>query len=440
MKKFELEVTEENILKTLERDVLNRSKDIYNFTNILENIDGNISIALDGAWGSGKTFFVKQLQILFDFYCQKFADSPINQRTEKIIANNEYLNQISITKSYKTVYYNAWLYDDHINPIMSLISSIINDTGLSHMAKKDSNIENNLKLLAKSILSFTKLPSGIGNIVDINNSNSIIDDILMIENVKDILSKIFNEIIVEQSDKLIVFIDELDRCNPSYAVSLLEKTKHFFKDDRVIFVYSTNKAQLVHTINRHYGNNFDASGYLNKFFDLSLKLSDVDIANYIESLNSIQNDSYYFNELVFDLSKYYNFSMRDCNRYIQVMSQFEKRLQNVGQSAFMNDMLLVLLIPIVYALRIVDANKSSLFEKGQGTEELEILMSSLPYFMDSVKAALRNLFNKTHEYTNEEVKDKFISIYIELFKDTDSGTLMREKRALKSMIGILPQF
>ena len=43
--------------------------------------------------------------------------------------------------------------------------------------------------------------------------------------------EIFNEIIEEQTQKLVIFIDELDRCKPSYALEMLERIKHYFDDD-----------------------------------------------------------------------------------------------------------------------------------------------------------------------------------------------------------------
>lgn len=98
------------------------------------------------------------------------------------------------------------------------------------------------------------------------NADNLIDKIESLESIKSVLKDVFNQIINEHADKLIIFIDELDRCNPKYAISVLERIKHFFQDDRIIFVYSTNKSQLVHTIKKFYGNDFDASGYLNKFF------------------------------------------------------------------------------------------------------------------------------------------------------------------------------
>lgn len=50
---------------------------------------------------------------------------------------------------------------------------------------------------------------------------------------------------------------------------MLERIKHYFDDERIIFIVSVNKEQLVHTISKCYGYGFDSKGYLNKFFDLN---------------------------------------------------------------------------------------------------------------------------------------------------------------------------
>lgn len=76
----------------------------------------------------------------------------------------------------------------------------------------------------------------------------------------------------------------LDRCRPSYAIEMLERIKHYFDDDRIVFVMSVNKAQLVHTISNCYGDGFDSSDYLNKFFDISLQLPPVDTTLHIHSM------------------------------------------------------------------------------------------------------------------------------------------------------------
>ena len=75
----------------------------------------------------------------------------------------------------------------------------------------------------------------------------------------------------ERGNKLVIFIDELDRCNPAYAVKLLEQIKHYMEDDRIIFVFSVNINQLQHTIKHYYGNNFNATKYLDRFFLINFK-------------------------------------------------------------------------------------------------------------------------------------------------------------------------
>lgn len=66
---------------------------------------------------------------------------------------------------------------------------------------------------------------------------------------------------------LFIFVDELDRCRPSFAVSLLESIKHIFGVPGVCIVISTNLEQLAHTVRSVYGEGFDSHIYLKRFFD-----------------------------------------------------------------------------------------------------------------------------------------------------------------------------
>ena len=73
-----------------------------------------------------------------------------------------------------------------------------------------------------------------------------------------------------------VFIDELDRCRPTYAIELLENIKHLFGVRGVFFVVATNKEQLCHSISAVYGNSFDSAAYLGRFFDQEYTLPEPD--------------------------------------------------------------------------------------------------------------------------------------------------------------------
>lgn len=63
-----------------------------------------------------------------------------------------------------------------------------------------------------------------------------------------------------------VFIDELDRCRPTFAIELLETVKHLFDVTEFIFVIATDTEQLEHSIKAIYGSGFDARNYLSRFF------------------------------------------------------------------------------------------------------------------------------------------------------------------------------
>lgn len=73
---------------------------------------------------------------------------------------------------------------------------------------------------------------------------------------------------------IILFIDELDRCRPDYAVDMLEVIKHVFDVENVKVVLVTNTKQLRAAINHRYGAEVDAHKYLDKFLKYSFALPD----------------------------------------------------------------------------------------------------------------------------------------------------------------------
>jgi hypothetical protein len=73
-----------------------------------------------------------------------------------------------------------------------------------------------------------------------------------------------------------VFVDEVDRCRPSYAIKLLEEIKHIFGVANVCYVISTNLHQLTESVRAVYGSGFDGYGYLRRFYDRIYTLPDPD--------------------------------------------------------------------------------------------------------------------------------------------------------------------
>lgn len=83
---------------------------------------------------------------------------------------------------------------------------------------------------------------------------------------------------------LFILIDELDRCRPSYAIAFLERVKHLFSVDDVVFVVGTDTDQLRHSIGAVYGSGFDGKGYLNRFFDRTDRFAKPDNRKFVEQL------------------------------------------------------------------------------------------------------------------------------------------------------------
>lgn len=79
---------------------------------------------------------------------------------------------------------------------------------------------------------------------------------------------------IAKNSPIVVFIDELDRCRPDFAVQMLEVVKHTFNVDGVQFVLVTNTRQLKAAINHRYGLQVDAQRYLDKFLKFSFRLPD----------------------------------------------------------------------------------------------------------------------------------------------------------------------
>lgn len=68
---------------------------------------------------------------------------------------------------------------------------------------------------------------------------------------------------------MVFIIDELDRCRPDFALSVLERIKHFFSVQNVHFVLGANCSQLRNSIRSAYGNDVDAALYLQKFVSVT---------------------------------------------------------------------------------------------------------------------------------------------------------------------------
>ena len=87
----------------------------------------------------------------------------------------------------------------------------------------------------------------------------------------------------ERVQPIVVIVDELDRCRPDYAISLLEEIKHLFDVPGITFLIALHGEQLTHSINAVYGEKFNGSAYLRRFFSRTYKLRRLSLGELVTS-------------------------------------------------------------------------------------------------------------------------------------------------------------
>lgn len=219
-------------------------------------------MVIDGDWGMGKTEFCHKL-------INKFAIDHSN---------------------YKLVYVDAFQADHADNPLMTILSAVMAEI-------TDEKQKSKLLQKALPVLRYTLETVGKAVVSHVLKKNA--DDVIegLDKTIQDAADKAIDASVrsllkdheksqenlaalqntlqsIAESSPIVIFIDELDRCRPDYAVQMLEVIKHTFRFTGVQFLLVTNTKQLKAAINHRYGQQVDAQRYLDKFLKFSFRLPD----------------------------------------------------------------------------------------------------------------------------------------------------------------------
>lgn len=257
-------------------DKLERKPIADYLTPVIASVTQPFVISLHSPYGTGKTFFIKRWQR--DLQSHGFT----------------------------VVYFNAWETDFSQDALMAFIASLKEQLEgaenktvaqaakkkFPELAKKVGGLVRHkiMPILVRGVARKVLGSDTVDEFVGLSEaSEEEITDALgllaeeglkaqeaaqkSLQSFKDYLRTIVEELTADESDphkkKIIIFIDELDRCRPTYAVQVLECIKHFFSVKGLVFVLSVDDAQLRNAIASVYGPNLDADGYLRRFIDWS---------------------------------------------------------------------------------------------------------------------------------------------------------------------------
>lgn len=222
----------------------------------------------------------------------------------------------------------------------------------------------------------------------------------------DLINQFFDKLSLDNKTRLVIFIDELDRCKPTYAIQFLERIKHYFDRPNITFVFSTNIKELKNTVQNYYGNNFDGDRYLDKFFDLRLKLPKVELFYYLKLLKV--EEKYGFKaDFLKQIINYFNLEMREITRFLKI---FELSTNNMFGNVFTGDyeehamqMCKEYILPFLIGVYITN---SKLFDETiNGKAEKK--------FVDFFMTNIDSLFFRAYNFGNQQVM--CAEIYQQLF-------------------------
>lgn len=267
-------------------DTLDRAKYASFITNFLvkNTSENGYVINLNAPWGTGKTYFLQRWIL------------DINQK-------------------HPFVYIDAWKQDYSNDPMLSVVASITEQLGSflpienQIMSKFGAHAFRFLKAAAPAITkSLVKKFSGV-DLDDLTKSKiddssktgtfdgSVASDITKVlvsdhneklksvTHLKEVMVQLVEAVIALDNDlsyPIFIFIDELDRCRPTYAIEMLEVIKHFFNVKNVIFVIATDTEQLQHSVKAVYGLGFDAERYLSRFFNRRFTLNQAKRVGFVQ--------------------------------------------------------------------------------------------------------------------------------------------------------------
>jgi energy-coupling factor transporter ATP-binding protein EcfA2 len=210
----------------------------------------NRLLVLYGEWGSGKTTILKHL--------------------EKKLKND-----------FVTIFFEAWRHEKDGNLPLSLLSVICEDKKENKTIKSLDTVYYLMKTFAKSTkfnlfgitIDNKELLNGVENIKKaelIHGESMYIENKQFQEDFKKIEQEIFKN---NTRNKLIVFIDDLDRCEPENVLDLLAAIKLFFTyGKKIIYFCALDKEAISQAVEIRYGKSINAEEYIEKIFDVSFSM------------------------------------------------------------------------------------------------------------------------------------------------------------------------
>ena len=230
------------------QDKLDWDKPLSHISARIENCSAPHVLGVHGDWGSGKTSFMRQVQWhLGGSAPQDGSVAQINQ--------NPAPRAKELRKKIATVWFDAWRYQNEAAPVVALLQEM-----RLQMANWPSAKAKLAKLSTIAAYAVFDAFSEVGKMIE-QEGAGLFGGIekrgeqwekdhhasgLVSNSIREHLQKTIQALLPNAEDaRVVVFIDDLDRCNPKAAMRLLEGLKIYLSIPQCVFVLGMNERILV---------------------------------------------------------------------------------------------------------------------------------------------------------------------------------------------------
>lgn len=225
--------------------------------------------------------------------------------------------------------------------------------------------------------------------------------------------------------RIVVFVDDLDRCTPEKALEVLESIKSFLDIEGIVYVIGMNYNSIDALIKVKYGENPNITGfnYMEKIVQLPFRVptwQEEDMSKFLDGI--IENelaDSAFKNELII-------------NKEILIKA-VQKNPREVKR--FLNDLILARATfdKPMDKLIVVQALKF----RHEWNNFLEFLMEEGDEWeRNAFVHEIEKFSSQGYEHMSEQLKNKVLKAHPSFFKEDDSLRLFLDSGALSTLVSI----
>lgn len=282
-------------VKLSSEDKLETAKYARSLARFITACETPMTVGIQGEWGSGKTSLMNMIQ-------QYLKETPVRYRKKEADASRATIKPVEGEKYFELVWVNTWehsLLKTNEECLVSILEEII-----EKIATRGGSW--NLANQAKSALSTVlKGAARVGASVTMGvHAGQVADEILGgsksngVKELRDSLKQVIKQAITDDKAlRFIVFVDDLDRLEPSVAVQILELLKNIFELEHCVFILAIDYQVVVKGLEKKFGPPSEANEWeFRAFFDKIIQVP------FMMPMAQYQLDDYVISKLTLDKS------------------------------------------------------------------------------------------------------------------------------------------